>query len=272
MSDQRDHDVLENAKAVLASGRPALSPEVRARMWRNVVAQAAPAQAKPFFAWIPWALAAAGTAAIGYLAFQPAVQEDRRSTQVAEVAPAVKTEPARAVSTAEGRAFEDSAALQETPFVKVEPEVHIETAKTAPSRALDKRGTMKHVALKAPQNQELAPEEPPQETIAPQPEEEEEEPGGIRAPVIADRDAEMGAADALRHAGQLARAAAAYEALANNPDAESYAEEALYRASRLHLELGNHARSQALIDAARARFPRGALTPERDALEASIPK
>lgn len=255
MSDQNDEQLLEHAQAVLQQGRPALSPEARARMARNVSAGTAKAKSGMFSWWGPWALAAAGTATIAYLAIVTATPKDSainsNETALSEPSPDTSSRPDQELTK---NRIHRSLDLEQRPFVRTNPAIEVETHAADPREIAEKKRSLKPVAAKIEQ-----PESSASAMIIPEPE----------AP---DRDPEMQAADRLRLSGQLARAASAYEAVAQDPDAASYAEEALYRAARLHQELGNLARTRTLLLSARTRFPAGPLAPERAAFEASLPK
>lgn len=78
------------------------------------------------------------------------------------------------------------------------------------------------------------------------------------------------AADHLRRSGRALEAAEAYARLAADPRASGYVEEALLRRAAIFHGMGRTSDALAELDLARARFPRGALVPERAALYADL--
>lgn len=83
-------------------------------------------------------------------------------------------------------------------------------------------------------------------------------------------EALMISADASRRGGDLQAALSFYRRVADHPRGAPYAEEALLRAARIHVALGDPLVAVQLLSRARERFPSGALEPERHALGANI--
>ena len=77
-------------------------------------------------------------------------------------------------------------------------------------------------------------------------------------------------ADDHRRRGELEAAAKVYAAVAAHADGAAYAEEAMLRRARMLRASGDLSGAVAVAQSAAARFPRGALSPERAAFHSAV--
>jgi ferric-dicitrate binding protein FerR (iron transport regulator) len=123
----------------------------------------------------------------------------------------------------------------------------------------------------------VAPPPPPQRTlrepekiVEPPPEPEPAPEPVIIEPVKVDFAELVTRADAERRAGRLEEALAIYTAVANDPKAVAFAEEAMLRRASLLENLGNTGEALSALKEAGDRFQHGELVPERVLLEVKI--
>ncbi len=91
-----------------------------------------------------------------------------------------------------------------------------------------------------------------------------------RPPPAVEAEALMIESDAARRSHDLPGALALCARVIDHPSGEPFAEEAMLRAARIHVSLDQPDRAAAVLSAARQRFARGPLVPEREALAAKL--
>lgn len=83
-------------------------------------------------------------------------------------------------------------------------------------------------------------------------------------------EALMISGDAARRSGDLMAALSLFSKVADHPEAGAFGEEATLRAARIEHDIGDAASAERRLSAARSRYDRGVLSPEREALAVQI--
>lgn len=83
-------------------------------------------------------------------------------------------------------------------------------------------------------------------------------------------EALMISGDAARRSGDVMAALSLFSRVADHPEAGAFGEEATLRAARIEHDIGDAASAERRLAAARSRYERGVLSPEREALAVQI--